>query len=349
MELNSAQKRALTCFFKKKATFEAEHKLLTFPYIDMREFSYFYDLSCNEIDLLVSYLQSFKKNLTRKKEELTKDKTLVPEKSVICPIPPKLTVYEKISDILDSPSNNFLTAEILSLEIVEKLSEIRDILQPTPSSSFEIKQNKSAHELYQTKKPRQWKLLKYKFEQKETFRRQVGWLYPDACPRILNEIYSMIDISAFNPSEREFEAIKTKSVYLDSPTEKRTKKNKRTRSRSPKFPNKDDSDSDSDIEASMKKQIALESRPPESDSDSDEPNVENIRKQIKEYVGVRISEERVDGKVRKDILSDIARSCRATRRFPKIQHFANSHPNQLKQILKNLYSGCAKADKDYLR
>jgi hypothetical protein len=311
----------------------------------MREFSYFYDLSCEEIDTLVSYLQNFKKSITRKKEELTKEKTLVPDIPVICAIPQKLSVYEKISDILDSPSNNFLTAEILSLEIVEKLSEIRDLLQPTPSS-FEMKKKKntSAHELYQTKKPRCWQLLKYKFEQKETFRRQVGWLYPDICPRILNEIYSMIDISSFNPSEREFEAIKPKLVYLDSPTEKRT----RTRSRSPKFSNPSDSDSDSDIETSMKKQIILESRPPESDEE-DEPDVENVRKQIKDYVCVRMSEERLDGKVRKDILSDIARSCLATRRFPEIQHFAKSHPNQLKQILKNLYSGCAKADKDYLR
>ena len=341
MELNSAQKRAKTWFLKKKGRLEAEHKLLTFPYTDMRDFSYFYDLSSEEIDLLVSYLQNFKKSITRKKEELTKEKTLVPDIPVICAIPPKLSVYEKISDILDSPSNNFLTAEILSLEIVEKLSEIRDLLQPTPSKEMKKKKNTSAHELYQTKKPRCWQLLKYKFEQKETFRRQVGWLYPDTCPRILNEIYSMIDISSFNPSEREFEAIKPKPIYLDSPTEKK----KRTRSRSPKHLD----DSDSDVEASINKQIILESRPPESDSDSDEPDVENIRKQIKEYVCVRMSEERVDGKVRKDILSDIARSCRATRRYPEIQHFAKSHPNQLKQILKNLYSGCSRADKEYLR
>jgi hypothetical protein len=337
MELTGGQKRNRTCFLKKVSVFEQEHKLLTFPYTDMRDFSYFYDLSCDEIDFLVCYLQNFKKRITKRKEELLKDNILaVVDIPVICLNPPKLTVYEKITDILDSPSNNCLTSELLSLEIIEKLSEIRDMLQPTPTKR--IKQKKSAHELYSGKKPRYWQLLKFQWEQKETFRRQVGWLYPDACPRILTEIYSMIDISTFNPSEKDFEAIKPKPKHIPERAQKK-------RTRSPKSPSPDDSDSD--IEVSMEKQIIREGRVPESDSE-DEPNIEDIRKQIKDYVRERISDERIDGKTRKDILSDIARSCRATRRFPDIQTFARCHPNQLKQILKNLYTSCSKADKEYL-
>ena len=147
------------------------------------------------------------------------------------------------------------------------------MLQPTPTRKEPRK--KTAHELYQTKKPRCWQLLKFQWEAKETFRRQVGWLYPDSCPRILTEIYSMIDISSFNPSERDFEAIKPKPIHIERSQKKRIRSFDRKTLRSPKSPSP--YDSDSDIEASCQQQIILEAKPPDSDSE-DEPDVENIRK-----------------------------------------------------------------------
>ena len=74
--LTSKQKGNRTRFLKKKTVFEAEHATKTFPY--MRDFSYFYDLSCDEIDFITEYMQNFKK-LIKKKELLIMENVLEPQ------------------------------------------------------------------------------------------------------------------------------------------------------------------------------------------------------------------------------------------------------------------------------
>ena len=159
--LTSKQKGNRTRFLKKKTVFEAEHATKTFPYTDMRDFSYFYDLSCDEIDFITEYMQNFKK-LIKKKELLIKENVLEPisKDSEIIEPPISISVYEKITDILESP----ISSEPLSLEVIEKLGEARELLQP-PERKIEI--SISAEEIYQTKKPNEWQLLKFQWESKE--------------------------------------------------------------------------------------------------------------------------------------------------------------------------------------
>ena len=348
--LTSKQKGNRTRFLKKKTVFEAEHATKTFPYTDMRDFSYFYDLSCDEIDFITEYMQNIKK-LIKKKELLIKENVLEPisKDSEIIEPPISISVYEKITDILESP----ISSEPLSLEVIEKLGEARELLQP-PERKIEIPKV-SAEEIYQTKKPNEWQLLKFQWESKEKWcnfvrpfvkaftnkkniceRDNLVGVHPER--KVLIELYKMIDISGFSPNEKQFEAIKPKSP-LKNPTRKRV--------RSPKHKKvMDPDDSDSDIETSIRKQSTFDAKPAESDED-DEYDEESMCKQIKEYLGDRIGDARLEGTARKDIISVLIRSCKATRRYPEIQNFAKCHPNRLKHVLQNLYAASIRADKSY--
>ena len=339
--LTSKQKGNRTRFLKKKTVFEAEHATKTFPYTDMRDFSYFYDLSCDEIDFITEYMQNIKK-LIKKKELLIKENVLEPisKDSEIIEPPISISVYEKITDILESP----ISSEPLSLEVIEKLGEARELLQP-PERKIEIPKV-SAEEICQTKKPNEWQLLKFQWESKEKWcMHLVDVLFVKPFTNkahnlrnVLIELYNMIDISGFSPNEKQFEAIKPKSP-LKNPTRKRV--------RSPKHKKvMDPDDSDSDIETSIRKQSTFDAKPAESDED-DEYDEESMCKKIKEYLGDRIGDARLEGTARKDIISVLIRSCKATRRYPEIQNFAKCHPNRLKHVLQNLYAASIRADKSY--
>ena len=353
--LTSKQKGNRTRFLKKKTVFEAEHATKTFPYTDMRDFSYFYDLSCDEIDFITEYMQNIKK-LIKKKELLIKENVLEPisKDSEIIEPPISISVYEKITDILESP----ISSEPLSLEVIEKLGEARELLQP-PERKIEIPKV-SAEEIYQTKKPNEWQLLKFQWESKEKWCMHlvdVLFVKPftnKAHPivnevhnprKVLIDLYNMIDISGFSPNEKQFEAIKPKSP-LKNPTRKRVRSPKHEKVMDRAGLRDSDSDSDSDIEASIRKQSTFDAKPAESDED-DEYDEESMCKQIKLYLGDRIGDARLEGTARKDIISVLIRSCKATRRFPEIQNFAKCHPNRLKHVLQNLYAASIRADKSY--